>query len=147
MTNKVQEGQIIEYANSGSAISSGDVVVLGDRVGIAITDISATTGKGSVDLCGVYSASKDGDEAFDQGDMLYYDSSDSTFTKTAPGNTPAGIAFEDAAEASTSCKVQLCPHPKRAANIAALTGGESPTEAEFNALLTALKNAGLMKNA
>jgi len=33
---------------------------------------------------------------------------------------------------------------KKAANVAALTGGESPTEAEFNALLTALKNAGLM---
>lgn len=31
-----------------------------------------------------------------------------------------------------------------AANVPQLTGGESPTEAEFNALLTALKTAGLM---
>lgn len=31
-----------------------------------------------------------------------------------------------------------------AANVPQLTGGESPTEAEFNSLLTALKNAGLM---
>lgn len=28
-----------------------------------------------------------------------------------------------------------------------LTGGEPPTEAEFNALLTALKNAGLMASS
>lgn len=32
----------------------------------------------------------------------------------------------------------------QAANVPQLTGGESPTEAEFNALLTALKAAGLM---
>lgn len=32
----------------------------------------------------------------------------------------------------------------QAANVPQLTGGESPTEAEFNALLTALKDAGLM---
>lgn len=32
-----------------------------------------------------------------------------------------------------------------AANVPQLTGGESPTEAEFNALLTALKTAGLME--
>lgn len=30
---------------------------------------------------------------------------------------------------------------------AQLTGGEPPTEAEFNALLTALKNAGLMASS
>ena len=33
---------------------------------------------------------------------------------------------------------------KQAAFIAQLTGGESPTEAEFNSLLTALINAGIM---
>lgn len=32
----------------------------------------------------------------------------------------------------------------QAANVPQLTGGEAPTEAEFNALLTALKAAGLM---
>lgn len=32
-----------------------------------------------------------------------------------------------------------------AANVPQLSGGESPTEAEFNALLTALKAAGLME--
>lgn len=31
-----------------------------------------------------------------------------------------------------------------AANVPQISGGESPTEAEFNALLTALKDAGLM---
>lgn len=35
----------------------------------------------------------------------------------------------------------------KAAFLPQLTGGEPPTEAEFNALLTALKNAGLMASS
>lgn len=144
MRNKIQDGHVMEYQNAGSAISSGDVVIIGDRCGVALTDIAATTGKGSVELTGVYQFDKDGDEAFDQGDFLYWDASDSTITKTAAGNTPIGIAFDDAAEAATSATVQLCPHPKRAANVAAAVNGDA---AEINAIRTALINAGLMKNA
>ncbi len=168
MTNLVQPGATMEYENAGSAISSGDIVPLGDRVGIAMVDIPATTGQGSLSLEGVYSAPKDGDEAFSQGDALFYDSADGTMTKTAAGNTPAGIAFEAAESAATSCIVQICPQPKRAANVAYSAGSNlvgvdgtssnaAPvvgTETRLDAIdtaiaaiLTALKNAGLMKNA
>lgn len=179
MTNYKQPGQTMEYANAGSAISSGAVVQLVDRVGIALANITATTGTGSVALSGVFAADKDGDEAFAQGDWLYYDSGDGTFTKTAAGNMPAGIAFEAAASSDVVCRIQLCPHPKRAAVVAysagsnlpgaSCAGAGSPSATNVNsaidtvsaaaetrldaidtaiaAIITSLKNAGLMKNA
>jgi predicted RecA/RadA family phage recombinase len=156
MDNFVQPGHSVEYSNSGSAIESGDVVVMGDRCGVALTDIAATTGTGTVNLSGVYTLAKDNDEAISQGAMLYFDSSDSTVTATAAGNTPIGVAHEAATETSTSCKVRLVEHPKRAANVAALSQDISGTYSEaevqaistkVDAILTALKNAGIMKNA
>jgi predicted RecA/RadA family phage recombinase len=168
MTNLVQPGATMEYNNSGAAISSGDIVPLVDRCGIAVVDIAATSGEGSLSLEGVYSAPKDADEAFEQGDALFYDASDSTLTKTAAGNTPFGIAFEAAASDATTCVAQLAPQPKRAANVAfsagsnlvgvdgagsnaaPLAGTETRLDAidtAIAAILTSLKNAALMKNA
>ncbi len=168
MDNYVQPGHSIEYSNSGSAIASGAVVAVLDRCGIALTDIAATTGVGTVNLSGVYTLTKDNDEAIAQGEMLYFDASDSTVTKTAAGNTPIGVAHEAATETSTSMKVRLCEHPKRAAvvaytagtnlvgvdgagsNAAPLTGTETRLDAidtAIAAIITSLKNAGLMKNA
>lgn len=158
MTNYVQAGEIMEYANGGTAISSGDTVVIGNRVGVAITDIAATTGTGSVALTGVYSMAKDPDEAFSQGDLLFYDSSDDTYTKTATGNKHAGVAFEAAASDATTCKVLLTPLPKQATVIAAVAtadGSDAATtqalanalKASHNSVIAALKAAGLMANS
>jgi len=156
MKNFVQPGDSVEYSNAGSAISSGDVVVMGDRCGVAATDIAATTGKGTVHLSGVYELDKDNDEAISQGDELYFDSSDSTCTKTAAGNTPIGVAHQAAAETATKVLVRLKEQPKRAANVAALAQDISETyvqsevqaiSTKVDAILTAMKNAGLMKNA
>jgi predicted RecA/RadA family phage recombinase len=168
MTNFVQAGEIMEYNNSGSAIESGDVVVIGNRVGIAIVDIAATSGVGSVLMEGVFSLSKDPDEAFSQGDDLFYDSSDDTFTKTATGNKYAGYAFEASASDATSCKVKLQPGPKQAAivaysagsnlvgvdgagsNAAPLAGTETRLDAidtAIAALIASMKAAGLMSNS
>lgn len=144
MKNYKQPGLTMEYQNSGSAIASGDVVVLVNRVGVALTDIAATTGKGTVQLEGVYEMAKDADESFAQGDVLYFDANDSTMTKTAAGNTPAGVAHEIALTADVTCLVRLCDFPKRAAKVADASAGDA---AEINALRDALIAAGLMKNA
>lgn len=168
MINSSRPGVVREYANAGTAISSGDVVPMVDHCGIAMVDIAATTGSGSVMMEGVFTIPKDGDEAFAQGDKLFYDSADGTATKTGAGNTPLGEADEAAAEAATSCKVKLGGQPKRAANVAFsagtnLTGVDGAgsnaaplagTETRLDsidtaiaAILTALKNAGIMRNA
>jgi predicted RecA/RadA family phage recombinase len=144
MLNFKQPGASIEYINSGSAIASGDVVPLVDSVGVALTDIAATTGKGTVMLEGVFECAKDGDESFEIGDQLYYDASDATMTKTAAGNTPAGKAHEAAITAAEVCLVKLVPSPQRAAKVADASSGSA---AEINALRDALIAAGLMKNA
>lgn len=158
MTNYVQPGERMEYANAGSAISAGDVVVLENRIGIALTDISATTGVGTVELCGVYELDAVNDDAFGQGEQLYWDSSAGKLTQVGAGNTPAGIAFEAKASSGTTARVQLTPMPKRAANVAAeatADGSDAATtqalanalKTKVNAILTALKDAGLMKNS
>ena len=142
MRNKIQNGAIMEYANSGSAIASGDVVVLGDRVGVAVTDIPATTGKGSVDMSGVFELPSDTGTSYAQGDELYWDGTQ--LTKTATGNTPAGLCFEAKISGGTTAKVMLQPHPKRAAKVVDASSGSA---AEINAIRDALIAAGIMKNA
>ena len=57
-TNFVQDGNVIDYSNSGSAISSGDLVVMGETLGVALVDIAATTGTGAVAVTGVYNFAK-----------------------------------------------------------------------------------------
>lgn len=144
MTNYKQPGKSMEYTNAGSAIASGAIVPLVDRCGVAVADIAASTGKGTLMLEGIFELPKDGDEAFSQGDELYHDASDGTVTKTAAGNTPCGIAVKAELSAAVTAQVKLQPHPKRAAHVADASAGSA---AEINALRDALIAAGLMKNA
>lgn len=168
MNNYEQPGEIMQYSNAGSAITSGSAVVIGNRIGVAITAIAATSGVGSVQMNGVFELAKDGDEAFSQGDALFYDSSDSTLTKTATGNKWAGYAFEAAAEAAVLCSVKLEPCPKQAlivaysaganlvgvdgagSNAAPLAGTETRLDAidtAIAALIAAMKASGQMANS
>lgn len=134
----------MDYQNSGSAISSGDVVVLGDRIGIAKTDIAATTGKGTVELEGVYELTSDTGTTYAQGDQLFWDAGNSRLTKTGTGNVPAGRAHEAKASVGTTALVNLQPQPKRAAFVANAASGSA---AEIDALRDALIAAGLMKSS
>jgi predicted RecA/RadA family phage recombinase len=148
MTNYKQPGDIMEYSNSSTAISSGDPVVIGNRLGVAITDIAATTGVGSVQMVGVFQLDKDADESFTQGDALFYDASDSTLTKTATGNTWAGYAFEGAETSATSCRVKLEPSPKQMpVQDASVAADTAAMVVDFNLLLGKLKAAGYMANS
>lgn len=146
MKNFVAEGKIVKYSNTGSAISSGDVVAFASGVGVAVTDIEATTGIGSVMVEGVFLLAKATGTAWSQGDKLYWDSSASKFTKTASGNKPAGTAYADAASGDATGYVKLeetivgvAAHQAdtTAADLAAL-------KVDFNALLAKLIAAGLM---
>ena len=108
MTTKfVQPGKILDYVNSGSAIKSGDVVVIGDQIGVAIDDIAATTGEGAVRMEGVFELAKNSGEAFAVGDKLFWDADPGELTAVASGNTPAGICFKAAEEADVLALVKL----------------------------------------
>jgi len=168
MTNFIQDGETIEYTNAGSAISAGDVVVIGKLAGIAAVDIAASTGVGTVCLEGVFNVPKNTSTAFTLGAQLFWDGTEVT---NDPTDTPLGTAHEAAAEAATTINVKLAAAgdnvPQAAvvaftagtnltgvdgagSNAAPLVGTETRLDSldtAVAAILTALKNAGLMASA
>lgn len=74
----VSEGAVIDYANAGAAISSGDVVNMNGVLGVALGDI-ATSATGSVMIKGIFRLPKATTAVIAQGETLVYDSSASAF--------------------------------------------------------------------
>lgn len=85
-TNYVNTGEVVTYTNAGSAIASGDVVVIGQQIGIALVDI-ANGASGSVGIKGRYSVPKVSAAVIAQGESVIYDASASAFDDNAA--TPA----------------------------------------------------------
>jgi len=146
MTNFIQPGDSVEYSNSGAAIDSGDMVAVGHRIGIALTDIAATTGKGTVNLDGVYSLAKSTSEAVAIGVQLYANTTAQTVTATpAAGLVPCGVAHEAGAETAATVNVRLQEQPKRAAGQANSSAVDTAAMVvDFNALLAKLRAAGII---
>lgn len=163
MRNYIQDGCVMNYSNSsGSTIASGDVVKVGNLIGVAGKDI-ADGDSGPVNLEGVFSLTKVGSQAWAQGDKVFWDHTNLRFTKTAStdADVPAGIAFEavgsGAGETLGLVKLQNEGAHGIATAVAtiATADGSDPasTQALANALKTALnsvianlKAAGIMDN-
>jgi len=107
--NFVHEGTAVEYT-AGADISSGDVVAMGDSIGIALTDI-ANGATGAVAIEGVFTVAKAAGTAWNCGDKLDWDASASAFAKgitEATGDiSDCAIAFGDAETAATTATVKL----------------------------------------
>lgn len=109
----VQPGKIVTHSNSsGSDISAGDVVVMGDTVGLALVDIPDGE-EGSVSIQGVHKVPKTSGTAWNQGDKIDWDASAGEFHKgvtPATGDvTNAGVAAADAASGDTEAELLLTP--------------------------------------
>lgn len=106
----INEGKRITYSNTGSAISSKDVVVVASGVsgiiGIALVDIAATTGTGQLEITGRHTLPKATGEAFTLGQVLYWDGTQLTGTSTTT-YTRAGRCASAAASAATTADVLL----------------------------------------
>lgn len=86
-TNYEQAGNIIPWTNgTGSAVVSGQVVKIGQTLGVALVDI-ASTASGAVSLEGVYSVPKVSGAVIAQGEMMIWDDSAAAFDDNAA--TPA----------------------------------------------------------
>lgn len=89
-TNYVQPGDVIDWTNGGTAVSSGDPVVIGSNgdavVGIALVDI-ANGATGSVATEGVYSVPKVDAAVIAAGELVIWDASAGAFDDNAA--TPA----------------------------------------------------------
>lgn len=105
-----QKGQTIDYTNPSTetAISAGDVISLGTRVGVAGTDIPAGAA-GSVATEGVFifPHSASGAEIA-LGATVYWDKENGVITPTSGDNTvPAGWCIEACAASAATVKVKL----------------------------------------
>jgi len=112
MKNFLQLGQVLTYAepSNGTKRNSGDVVKVGDSVGIAVTDIQ-TGGEGELLMDGVVSVDKVSGSAWSLGDKLDWDASNNAFGKgitSATGDVlGCAIAAQSAASGDTSGYVKL----------------------------------------
>ena len=144
MKNFIQEGEILDYLNSGSAITSGSIVVVGEIVCVAAEDIAATTGTGALYTEGVFSVTKVGSQAWTVGDKVFWDKTNLRFTKTASSDADllAGVAVEAAGSGSgvTTGKVLLIPgYGKKAASVADVSTADGSDATTTQALANALK--------
>lgn len=102
MKNFVQKGDFI-HAVLADTVKGGDVVIIEDIVGVAVTDGDAENVK-AVQTEGVFTLPK-GSGAIEQGAKVYWDGT--KVTKTATNNTLLGFAWEAAATAETTIPVKL----------------------------------------
>lgn len=105
--NYIQKGETLTWTNgTGSDVASGDAVVIGTLVGVALVDI-ANGKSGAVGVVGVYELAAINTAAFTQGAALYWDAAAKKLTTTASGNTLAGPAWTAKASAGTVAQVRL----------------------------------------
>lgn len=105
MKNFIQNGDVLDYT-PGSAITSGTVVVMGVRVGVAVTDIPASQ-PGPVRVRGVVELAKASADNIAQGALVYWSTTNGNLTTTAASNTLAGYAAAAAGTGVTTLRVSL----------------------------------------
>jgi predicted RecA/RadA family phage recombinase len=104
---KKSEGRRIDYTPS-SAVSAGDVVVIGELVGVATEDIAAST-LGAIDVQGVFDMPKavTSSSALTAGAIVYWDAGNQVVTTTASTHKTAGYTIEAATATAALVQVKL----------------------------------------
>ena len=126
-TNFVQEGNVLDWYNAGSAVSSGDVVQVGFRgMGVALTDIGAL-GTGSVMVDGVFEFDLDASDTAVIGGPAWWDGT-KVYNDVAAGRFFLGH-FSEARSAAAGQTVgvklaKFADEPPRVVTLAA-TGAQS----------------------
>ena len=103
MLSYKQKGAVIDHT-AASDLSSGDVVVCGVEIRVAVADIDSGA-VGAVRRAGVCTLAKASGLSWSDGAQLYWDASSECLTTVSSGNTKAGIAVGDAASADTTADV------------------------------------------
>lgn len=102
----IQDGDAIDYAPAANTnVEAGEVVIIGDLVGVAKYDIPSNT-VGAVSLRGVYELAKPV-EAISAGVKVYWDASAGNATTNAESNNLFGLAVADAALSNLTVRVLL----------------------------------------
>lgn len=108
MKNFIHDGKTIEYKVAETAIKSGDVRVIGDVAGVAVTD-GAVDETVVLNVTGVYELAK-GTGAITQGQKVYAAADGSGIVATAEDNKAVGCAWEaaDAGDTTVLVKLNVC---------------------------------------
>ncbi len=106
----IQEGKMMTYTNAGGAIASGDVVVVGNQIGVAAGAIP-TNESGELHMEGVFELPKSAGSSISQGSAPRWDASAGAFAGTgAPATgdvTDAVTAWATAASGDTVVQIKL----------------------------------------
>lgn len=105
-TNYVQPGDTIEYAH-GSAVDSGELITIGDKVGVALGSFEADEA-GSYAVDGVFEVPKaSAADAMGVGASAYEASGEATDVDDSGSNTYAGFVTEPAGAGDTTVRIKL----------------------------------------
>lgn len=106
MTTKyVMSGDVIDYVAPG-AITTGQVVLIGVRVGVALAAI-ASGATGAVRMLGIFTIAKLSTDVVAVGVALYWDDTNKRLTTTSAGNTLAGFATAAAGNGVTTVEISI----------------------------------------
>lgn len=106
MTNKyVMSGDVIDYV-APAAIVSGQVLLIGVRIGVALAAI-ASGATGAVRMLGIFTIAKLTTDVVAVGVALYWDNTNSRLTTTATANTLAGFATAAAGNGVTTVEISI----------------------------------------
>jgi predicted RecA/RadA family phage recombinase len=112
MNNYKQPGELRDWINgSGAAVVSGEVVVVGEQLGIATVDI-ASTETGTVSFVGVFEVPKVSAGVIADGERVMYDASAAAFDDNAASPatgdvTAAAVAVGPAIATAVTMLIQL----------------------------------------
>lgn len=104
-TRFITDGRVLDFV-AGSAVISGQVLIVGAKIGVALAAIAAGA-TGSVRIAGVFSVNKLSTDVVAQGVLLYWDNAASRMTLVSAGNTLAGNAYAAAGNGATTVQVLL----------------------------------------
>ncbi len=103
----VQEGNAIDYT-PGAAVAAGDVIVIGELVGVVKTPIAANA-LGALAVRGVFDFAKATGvgTAITAGANCYWDDTNNVATTTAAGNKLIGKCIQAAVDADATVRVRM----------------------------------------
>ena len=99
------ERRNLDYT-AAEAVTNGQVVSLGNRIGVAGNDI-AEGATGALHVTGVYIMDKKASEKITMGTPVYYDATADEITATEKGNVPAGYAAATAEASDATVLVNI----------------------------------------
>ena len=105
MRNFIENGTTIDYQVSGEAVKSGQLVVVGNMVGVAISN-GEDGDTIALKAEGVFALPKAAGE-INQGAAVYWDNSAKNITTTDADNTFVGIAWAKASSATSEVAVKI----------------------------------------